>query len=165
MANWAHVENNEITEVHDVLPKNWKNVSGLDLVQHDIDFLKSLGWYPVVNTESYDSTVYKITGYSYTFDNDTVTAHPTVEEIITVDNFGGNKARFIQQLREKRNELLIRSDWTQLLDIQNSFSKQEKYNWQMYRQKLRDLPDQYKNNEIVDIDLVVWPTLQPVAIP
>ena len=29
MAEWVLIENNQIVEYHDLLPVNWKNVSGL----------------------------------------------------------------------------------------------------------------------------------------
>lgn len=42
------------------------------------------------------------------------------------------------QIREKRNALLIESDWTQLPDVPESI----KLKWSIYRQSLRDVPQQ-----------------------
>lgn len=42
------------------------------------------------------------------------------------------------ELRRKRNFLLSASDWTQTLD--SPLSDEERKNWQLYRQELRDLP-------------------------
>lgn len=41
-------------------------------------------------------------------------------------------------IRVERNKLLQESDWTQLNDV--SFSNEQSYQWQQYRQTLRDFP-------------------------
>jgi hypothetical protein len=53
------------------------------------------------------------------------------------------------KVREKRNQLLLASDWTQLADI----PAETKALWEPYRQALRDVTDQpgYPYN-------IVWPT-------
>lgn len=56
----------------------------------------------------------------------------------------------LNDLRNKRNRLLQESDWTQTVsDIPMSEEKKEE--WRIYRQALRDLP------ENVDINNVVYP--------
>jgi hypothetical protein len=62
-------------------------------------------------------------------------------------------------LRGKRNELLANSDWTQLQDVQNSFDETTKNKWVVYRQALRDIIEEYSENEIVNIAQVNWPFL------
>ena len=47
MANYAHVENDSIT-YRGLLPKTWRNTSGLNLSEGDDAFLKTLGWLPYV---------------------------------------------------------------------------------------------------------------------
>jgi hypothetical protein len=44
---YAHVENGVIT-YRGGLPKNWRNISGLNLSDGDDDYLKTLGWVPYV---------------------------------------------------------------------------------------------------------------------
>ena len=44
MANFAHVENNEITGVYDLLPDNWRNISNFSALANDENTLRSLGW-------------------------------------------------------------------------------------------------------------------------
>ena len=44
---YAHVEDGVIT-YRGTLPKNWRNISGLNLSEGDDDFLKTLGWLPYV---------------------------------------------------------------------------------------------------------------------
>lgn len=56
---------------------------------------------------------------------------------------------FEQQIRSKRNNLLVDSDWTQLSDV----PEQTRLKWQSYRQALRDitLQDGFPEN-------IIWPT-------
>ena len=57
-------------------------------------------------------------------------------------------------LRIDRDNLLSKSDWTQIADCQLSDTK--KAEWVTYRQQLRDLPSNYSN--LADLDDVEWPT-------
>lgn len=41
-------------------------------------------------------------------------------------------------LRERRNRMLTRSDWTQVADC--SLTEEQKAEWRIYRQQLRDFP-------------------------
>lgn len=53
-----------------------------------------------------------------------------------------------EDIREHRNQLLIKSDWTQLPDVPSEVSQK----WVVYRQNLRDIPQQsgYPSD-------IVWP--------
>ena len=51
-------------------------------------------------------------------------------------------------LRNKRNQLLISSDWTQLSDVPEAIQSA----WKEYRQQLRDLPSNFK-----DLQSITWP--------
>lgn len=60
----------------------------------------------------------------------------------------------MQYLRDKRNQKLLISDWTQMPDSPLTDSKKQE--WATYRQQLRDLPGEYTDKaEITDI---VFPT-------
>lgn len=60
----------------------------------------------------------------------------------------------MQYLRDKRNQKLLISDWTQMPDSPLTDSKKQE--WATYRQQLRDLPGSYTDeDEITDI---VFPT-------
>jgi len=163
MANWAHVENNSITGQYDLLPKNWRNVSGLDLSKDELPFLKSLGWYPVTKQDgSYDDANYYISGYDYEIrENDVlekyVLSEKPVEEPLDATTL---KPAFLDNLREVRNQKLSDSDWTQLVDVQNLFDEETKNKWMVYRQELRDITEIYLNNDIIDINQVNWPTIE-----
>ena len=54
-----------------------------------------------------------------------------------------------QVLRDERNLKLAETDWTQMPDV----PEEVKTAWQVYRQALRDIPENYSN-----IAEVVWPT-------
>lgn len=163
MANWAHVKNNEIVGQYDLLPKNWQNISGLNLSSNDLPFLKSLGWYPVTKkSESWNDLTHYVSGHNYEIREDDV-----LESIILserqpepVPDFFTLKYKFIEELRTIRNQKLIESDWTQLLDTQNLFDEPTKNKWLVYRQKLRNIVQEYSENEIVDIGNINWPLLE-----
>ena len=70
------------------------------------------------------------------------------EAVVRTDNT-------LEILRNKRNELLRQSDWTQVNDSPLSDSKKQE--WATYRQSLRDLPATYQSvNNIAD---VIFPTI------
>ena len=64
-------------------------------------------------------------------------------------------ADFFPLIRNKRNELLKESDWTQAVDSPLPDSK--KAEWTTYRQALRDLPS--TNQAIDNIDDVIFPSM------
>lgn len=82
MAEWALVENGSIAALHDNLPKNWRNVSGLNLSAHNTEFLKSLGWYRVTKSlQEYNQATHKIIVRLHTFTDDKVVEELVLQEI------------------------------------------------------------------------------------
>ena len=66
------------------------------------------------------------------------------------------KTSAMQQIREQRNELLSKCDWTQLPDAPS----ENKTGWATYRQSLRNFP-----STIVDPrDSVIWPTAPSASV-
>ena len=58
--------------------------------------------------------------------------------------------RLWEGIKQKRNQLLKESDW---IDLPNStVNKNKKQEWLNYRQKLRDIPQKFKNSENIK-----WP--------
>jgi hypothetical protein len=162
MSNWAHVENNQITGQYDLLPKSWRNISGLDLSKDNLPFLKSLGWYPVIQQNSpYDDVNYFIEKYDYVIQEETVLEVPILAEKVPqpVFEYSALKNFFIIELRKERNQKLIESDWTQLLDSQSLFDEEIKNKWIIYRQGLRDITNIYLQNDTIDISQVNWPQI------
>ena len=96
-------------------------------------------------TEEYDSLKFYPSD-RYDFETDQV-----YQELILVPNLDEvlvNEARVI------RNELLARSDWTQLPD--SPLSDSDKSDWQAYRQSLRDITGTIEG--LSSLDEIVWPT-------
>jgi hypothetical protein len=58
------------------------------------------------------------------------------------------------KIRSRRTELLFQSDWTQVADV--PLTPEQKQAWQVYRQQLRDITDEYA--DATDINTVQWPT-------
>ena len=162
MANWALVENDEVTGLYDLLPKSWKHISGLRLAADDLDFLKSLGWYPVDQQhelKNFNPSTQRLDGYNYQLQGNVVVETPKMveKEPTPVIDISVSKPLFMQQLRQERNIRLKASDWTQLVDSQTLFDEETKTKWTVYRQKLRDLPKVYETDETINLSEVTWP--------
>jgi hypothetical protein len=135
-------------------------VSGLDLSKDDLPFLKSLGWFPVTkNYQTYDATTTQVDGYEYTIESDTVYESYVLGEIQNKPSFEFLKYNFLVNLREERNRRLAESDWSQLSDVQENFDDATKNKWKIYRQKLRDIPTLYLDNEVISVTNILWPEL------
>lgn len=65
-----------------------------------------------------------------------------------------NSTELYRLLRQQRDGLLFTCDWTQLPDA--PITTEKKAEWVIYRQALRDLPQNYPN--LTSLDEVVWPT-------
>lgn len=159
MANFALVENNVITERHDLLPQSWRNVSGLNTLKDNEETLNSLGWYTVTKVfVDYDISEKYVDGYNYTFENDKVYETPILKDI-TPPIEKTQEELFniaLEELRITRDRLLIESDWTQLADVQSIHDNNWKTAWANYRQQLRDLPNLCIMGQI-NIYEVIWP--------
>lgn len=166
MANWAYVENNQVIELHDVLPENWRNISNLYASENDLPTLKLFGWYPVtvvtpdidVNTQAYGDTT-----YTFDSDNNTVIQDTNVIELPVLTSselFAQQRVSFLQGLRMQRDALLTRCDWTQTVDIVQIKGPLWAQAWATYRQELRNLPEVYNQpplDIVVDFSKIVWP--------
>lgn len=155
MAEWVYVENNQIKEFYDRLPRSWKNISGLD--KADVGYLRNLGWLPVQkNTITYDQNTHYIKNYSYEIFQDKVIETPIIDTIIE-NSYEVSKFNFLQNLRIERNRRLLNCDWTQTTDIQKIKNSIWITNWENYRQKLRDLPNHYDNLSSYTNVIIAWP--------
>ena len=80
MANYAYVQNNIPIEFYDLLPRCWKNISGLNNIK-DEEYLKSIGWYKIIKNEiNYDDSRERIISYNYIFENNNVYEIPILEK-------------------------------------------------------------------------------------
>jgi hypothetical protein len=57
------------------------------------------------------------------------------------------------ELRQQRDLMLSSTDWTQVPD--SPLTAEQRSEWQMYRQRLRDLPSDYSH--VTSLEDVVWP--------
>lgn len=160
MAEWVHVDkDNKILEYRDILPKSWKNISGLD--KASLEFLKEQGWLPVKKNHSqYDETKYKLDGYVYEVFADNVVETSRIVPLSQKeldDRDQNRKNEFFNHIRQERTRKLHESDWTQANDIQQMMSLEWIESWRIYRQQLRDLPKKYENSTNYDISSIEWP--------
>lgn len=95
---YAFFENN-IIKTYSSLPKNWRNVSGLNLLKDEAE-LKKLGWYKVVlDNPQYDEQTQMLSHYDYAYDaeNDRI-----IQTAIIVDKPATSPEELDRQLQEKR---------------------------------------------------------------
>ena len=171
MANWAYVENNTVIEHRDLLPSSWKNISGLDKSSNDLDYLRTLGWLPVIKQhQTFNADEYYISGYNFNLNNDNTAVIESItvakketpppapvipqarpdETLLSVDEL-------LQKIREERNKRLRDCDWTQLPDAQINMLESDKQKWLVYRQRLRELPNEYSISPVGFYSMVLWP--------
>ena len=76
-----------------------------------------------------------------------------VELIRDDDKWNDKFNHEIKFIRAKRNELLSKSDISQLDDIKTSMTEEKKQEWINYRKTLRDFP-----SSVMDPFNPIWPT-------
>ena len=170
MANWVYIENDSIQEYHGALPKNWKNVSGLNLLENDLTQLKNLGWFPVVkeSIEDPNNIEYYTIREEFEYEireNDVLEIRRVYKDPCSppqeiVDPY----QEFMALLRKERDIRLAASDFTQLTDIQSKLTETQKAQINTYRQALRDLPAECNNLGVFDINQVIWPQNVSISI-
>lgn len=180
MARYAHIENNQITGVYDFLPENWRNISNFKALEDETEYINSLGWRRIIKNEPvYNPSTQYMGNPRYTLINDTVIEDIEIFDIPvvvasspepmasapTIDN-NSLHIMAMQQLRDKRDELLLKTDFTQLLDVSKINGTTITTAYETYRQQLRDLPDQYENDsEFIDVNTAVFPELITETTP
>jgi|TARA_R110000744_G_scaffold25717_2_gene63659 hypothetical protein len=149
---YAHVKEDGSVDYLGVLPKKWGNVSGLHLSDGNDEYLKTLGWLPLVETNVTPT-------YNQKFDTDVITVEEDRVLLIhrAIDMTIGERAdrdeSHIEGLREIRNRRLLDSDWTQASDHSSPLADDKKAEWATYRQSLRNLP--------ATADMIAWPDVWP----
>lgn len=63
---------------------------------------------------------------------------------------------YMNFMRAVRNNLLQNCDYTQLPDV--PFTPEKKAEWVVYRQDLRDFPDEHPITTKAEYEALVWPT-------
>jgi len=163
MAEWVLVENNEIIEYHDKLPRNWRNISGLHLSINDTVFLKSLGWFKVQKIALDNGQV--VSHYDYSICDDYVLETPIYKIFSAEDNYNIQQHDLnllLEYVRSERNKKLLESDYTQLTDVIEKHTDNEKLAWKTYRQALRDFPATvHIGNNVQNLN---WPNFDNILL-
>jgi hypothetical protein len=144
---YAYVKNGVVVESNRLLPITWENISNFNLL--DIDILKSYGWIPYRFQASDVPDGYKIIGRHFEIYESEVVEYEDIEKI-TEEEIQLRITNMWIEIRSRRNIELVESDWTQVLD--SPFTPEEREEWQLYRQSLRDITLQS------DPFNIVWPT-------
>lgn len=131
MANFAHVENDNVVGLYDNLPKNWRNISNFYLLKDNVSYLNSLGWYVVTKTEpSYNPATQKLDNAYHWFENGVVyesynvidlppppsppapAPEPTAEQLAEIER--QNLAMRWDEVRNQRDYLISQFEWRYL---------------------------------------------------
>lgn len=78
-------------------------------------------------------------------------SYMTYEQIDRYGLFEGIE-RYLQLIREKRDYLLSKTDW--IMRPETNISAEEKEQWKVYRQELRDVPQSF-----LLLNRVTWPEI------
>lgn len=144
---YAHVENGKITYTGS-LPKNWRNVSGLNLSDGDNDYLKTLGWLPYVEV-SVEIGADETPDGADTVVTETEVTATAKKRAMTDAEKTDRTASNLSNLRTERNLKLADTDFYALSDVTMSSAMRT------YRQALRDITDDVAKWNTPDW---AWPT-------
>lgn len=139
--DYIYVENGIVDKTKNKLPKIWGNISNFNVLS-DEELLK-FGWYKLVqiplNIIPDDEIIirWEFIVHDTYVEHSPITRKKTESEILNSYNFELQKKWNL--IRQKRDKLLLESDWTQLDD--SPITLENKLEWAEYRQKLRDITD------------------------
>lgn len=180
MANYAHVENGQITGVYDLYPDNWRNISNFYLLVNEPELIYNLGWRTIVKASlpTYNSETQRLGNPFQVLVGDEVREEvevvdlPTTEVVAPVtqteEEALATRAIYhsiaMEALRNKRDKLLAETDFTQLADVIKINGTELTLLFEEYRQALRDLPNSYEvDSEFIDESSVTYPTKPGVS--
>lgn len=160
MIRWVLIENGEIQLEVKSLPTSWRNHSGLHLSESNLEFLRALGWYPVISdNNNYDPEFFEVIGHTYEIGPEHVQQILTVKEYTAEERQQQQQEKFnawINEIRNRRNFFLKETDWTEFASVRSTKTPEWIAAYETYRQQLRDFPNQF--TEICYDDLQ-WPVL------
>tara|TARA_R110000868_G_scaffold194692_1_gene440323 strand:- start:812 stop:1369 length:558 start_codon:yes stop_codon:yes gene_type:complete len=181
MANYAHIEDNTVTGVYDLVPENWRNISNFYVLWKDEpETIRALGWRIVQKQEEdFNPETQRLADPTFSIVNDEVIqsrvaidlpiyiAPEPVESTLTEAEIlarqeverDQNHNRAVNELRIQRNLLLAQTDYTQLADIVALYGEALIAEYQTYRQLLRDLPTIYQDDpNFTSVNNIIFPT-------
>jgi hypothetical protein len=147
MGNYAHIKEDGSVDYLGSLPKSWGNVSGLRLSDGDDEYLKTVGWLPLVEVEITPTATQCWDKDLITVEEDRVVLTHRGRDM-TEQEIADRSVAHVANLREERNQRLKDSDWTQASDHSSPLADDKKSEWATYRQTLRDMP--------ATVDLITW---------
>lgn len=140
---YCHIIDNEIQTTARPLPE--------DITE---DTALSNGWYPAVflnmphHIESQCNVVTQYIKMNMEFDGSVVKLSHVIENK-SLDEVEITRTLLMSNVRNERDNKLLKSDWTQLTNAQ--LTPEKKIEWETYRQELRDFPN------TVQLNNIVWP--------
>ena len=143
---YSYVEGGVVKESNRPLPISWANISNFNLL--DDETLKQYGWFPYRFVPAQFQTDENLDSSYFSVEENEVVEYQTKRKI-TNDDMWEQTQNAWGNIRSRRNIELVESDWTQLSDT--PFTTEEKEEWRLYRQALRDItlqPDPFN---------IIWP--------
>lgn len=132
---YCHVVDGKILEGPRALPKNWNNISNLDCLSDEELF--KLGWIPHRFVETATPGQIILGSETIIYENEVVETQLSRDlNHVEIEN---RNQQLWKMIRNKRNYILSKCDYTQLNDCKLSAEKKEE--WAVFRQTLRDLPN------------------------
>lgn len=160
---FAYVINNQVLDVQENLPQNWRNISNFFALESKLDILKDLGWYPVeIVIPNYNTATQKLDNWYYVFDGSKVKKiaevidipQPTPQQIEQANRDRIN-TRW-QEIRYQRTELMKSFEWRYTRYMRQTrlgiSPTDDIVKLDSYMQALADITQQS------DPDNIVWPT-------
>lgn len=142
------INNGVIVQGPCYLPQNTENISNFNALTNEE--LKLYGWLPYILIDNPQKNQILEGSNIDILENEVIESkiyrEMTPNEIEEKNN--SILERKWRNVRIKRNNLLLTSDWTQLND-----SPVDKILWSNYRNQLRDIPQNFS-----DPDSIIWPT-------
>lgn len=156
MAQYAYVQNNEILELHDSIPVNWKNISGFihmtDSEREALGFV-AVEQHPAIG---YDPSIHDIVSENLIDSNGKVVYKEVIIAKYTDQQLAEmRKQRTLDRVRSTRNAMLSRTDWAVMPDVVGIKGDAWKNAYYIYRQALRDMTNALPEN----YNEVQWPVL------
>lgn len=143
---YSYVEGGVVKESNRPLPISWANISNFNLL--DDETLKQYGWFPYRFVPAQFQTDEIVDSSYFSVEENEVVEYQTKRKL-TNDDMWEQTQNAWGNIRSRRNIELVESDWTQLSDT--PFTTEEKEEWRLYRQALRDItlqPDPFN---------IIWP--------
>jgi len=113
-------------------------------------FIEFYNLYEVVDSLSYDTKKQKLQSITPTLINNKVYIVEVLDK--TKEEFD---TECLIEVREKRNNLLSKSDAYVMIDRWENYTDEKKAALSLYRQKLRDVPQDFADH----LDNVFWPSM------